>query len=138
MFDNILLAYDGSEHSRRAAQIAGNLARQQPHPGIWVVVVADPIPEVGEPQFSQLIETRKLAAQQSVNEAKQLIGEGVEVRQEILFGSAAESVITVAETRNCDLIVIGSRGPGPLRALLLGSQAQKVVSMAPCPVLVVK
>jgi len=85
-----------------------------------------------------LTATRKTAAQQTVNEAKQLIGEDVEVRQEILFGSAAESVITVAETRNCDLIVIGSRGLGPLRALLLGSQAQKVVSMAPCPVLVVK
>jgi len=138
MFNNILLAYDGSEHSQRAAQIASNLARQQPHPSLWVVVVADPIPELGEPHFSQLTATRKTAAQQTVNEAKQLIGEDVEVRQEILFGSAAESVITVAETRNCDLIVIGSRGLGPLRALLLGSQARKVVSMAPCPVLVVK
>jgi len=44
MFNNILLAYDGSEHSRRAAQIASNLARQQPHPSLWVVVVADPFP----------------------------------------------------------------------------------------------
>lgn len=138
MFNSILLAYDGSEHSRRAAQIASQLARQQPRPGLWAVVVADPIPELGEPHFSHLIAKRKTAAQLTVNEAKQLIGDDVEVRQEILFGSAAESVITVAETRNCDLIVIGSRGLGPLRTLLLGSQAQKVISMAPCPVLVVK
>lgn len=139
MFSNILLAYDGSEYSRKAAQAAGDLARHQPQPSLWVVTVIDPIPaELGEPNFSQLIEARKLAALQSIDEAKQLIGEGVETKQEIQFGSVAETVSNVAGTRQCDLIVMGSRGLGPLQALLLGSQTQKIVSLARCPVLVVK
>lgn len=139
MFSNILLAYDGSPQSRQAAQVAAEMARQQAQPSLWLVTVVDPVPaELGEPNFSQLIEERKLSALQLISEAKQEIGAGVETKQEILFGSVAETVINVAETRQCDLIVMGSRGLGPLRALLLGSQTQKVVNMAQCPVLVVK
>lgn len=139
MFNNILLAYDGSEKSHTAAQVAAGLARQQAQPSLWLVTVVDSIPAgLGEPNVSQLIEERKLAALQRIDEAKQVIGEGVETKQEILFGSVAETVINVAETRQCDLIVMGSRGLGPLRALLLGSQTQKVVNLAQCPVLVVK
>jgi nucleotide-binding universal stress UspA family protein len=59
-------------------------------------------------------------------------------QQEILFGPVAESIVTVAQTRHGDLIVIGSRGTRPLRALLLGSQTQQVLTLAECPVLVVK
>jgi nucleotide-binding universal stress UspA family protein len=40
--------------------------------------------------------------------------------------------------RPADLIVVGSRGHGRLAGLLLGSVAQKVVSLAPCPVVVVR
>ena len=139
MFSNILLAYDGSEQSHKAVQVAAEMARQQAQPGLWLVTVVDPISaELGEPNFSQLVEARKLAALNLINDALQVIGAGVETKQEILFGSVAETIINVAETRQCDLIVMGSRGPSPLAALLLGSQTQKVVNMARCPVLVVK
>ena len=95
-------------------------------------------PELGEPNFSQLIEKRKSEAQEKIDEARRLIGDHVQTQQEILFGDTAESVINVAETRQCDLIVIGSRGLGTLSALLLGSQTQKVIHLAKCAVLVVK
>lgn len=49
-----------------------------------------------------------------------------------------ERIITVAQTRHCDLIAMRSRGVRPLRALLLGSQTQQVLTLAKCPVLVVK
>jgi nucleotide-binding universal stress UspA family protein len=44
----------------------------------------------------------------------------------------------VAVTRASDVIVMGSRGLGTLAGLLLGSTSQKVVSHAPCPVLIVR
>jgi nucleotide-binding universal stress UspA family protein len=44
----------------------------------------------------------------------------------------------VANTRKADLIIMGSRGLGTLAGLVLGSQSQKVISHAPCPVLVVR
>jgi nucleotide-binding universal stress UspA family protein len=56
----------------------------------------------------------------------------------LLFGTPAESILKVAETRGCDLIIMGARGLGLLEMLFLGSQAQKVLSHADCPVLVVR
>jgi nucleotide-binding universal stress UspA family protein len=61
-----------------------------------------------------------------------------EVHTEILEGSPAEAILDVANTRKSDLIVMGSRGLGRLAGALLGSQSQKVVQHAPCPVLIIR
>jgi nucleotide-binding universal stress UspA family protein len=140
VFKNILLAFDGSEHARKAAELTGNLAREQNEPlRVWIVAVMEPAPwELGEPYLSKFIEQRTRSGQLLLDAATSIIGDGVEVNGELLFGAPAECILSVAETRACDLIVMGTRGLGALRGLLLGSQAQKVVSHAHCPVLVVK
>lgn len=140
MFSNILVAYDGSEHAREAATLAGNLARGQKSPAVlWLVTVMDSTPrDLGEPYLSQLIEQRTADGQALIREGSALIGDDVEIHSELLFGLPAESILQVAKTRGCDLIVMGTRGLGVLQSLLLGSQAQKVINHAPCPVLVVK
>ncbi len=140
MFSNILVAYDGSEHAREAATLAGNLAREQKSPAVlWLVTVMDAIPrDLGEPYLSQLIEQRTADGQALIREGSVLTGADVEIHSELLFGSPAESILQVAKTRGCDLIVMGTRGLGVLQGLLLGSQAQKVINHALCPVLVVK
>jgi len=139
MFDNILLAYDRSVYSQKAARIAGDLARLQPKPSLRVITIVDSVPvELGQSILNQLIATREMAGEEALDEAIQLIGEGVEIHKGILFGPVAETIVEVADTRQCDLIVIGSRGLGVFKSILLGSQTQKVISMAKCPVLVVK
>jgi nucleotide-binding universal stress UspA family protein len=140
MFKNILVAYDGSEHSKKAALIVGGLIREQHQAAeVRIVTVLDPAPwELGEPFLSHLIEQRTRAGDEALAEAAGLIGEGITTQKELLFGGAAEGIIQVAEARGCDLIVIGERGLGLLEGLLLGSQAQRVISRAKCPVLVVK
>lgn len=140
MFQNILIAFDGSEHARAAAILAGNLSRGQKSLAVlWLVTVMDPIPrDLGEPYLSQMIEQRTAAGQELTREAAALIDTGVEIHNELLFGPPAESILQVAKTRGCDLIVMGTRGLSVLQGLLLGSQAQKVINHAPCPVLVVK
>ena len=60
------------------------------------------------------------------------------VSTETIAGDPAEAIIKIADTRKCDLIVMGSRGLGRLAGLVLGSVSQKVVSHAPCPVLIVR
>jgi len=57
---------------------------------------------------------------------------------ELIEGDSAEAIIDVAKTRKSDVIVMGSRGLGRLAGLVLGSTSQKVVSHAPCPVLIVR
>lgn len=53
-------------------------------------------------------------------------------------GDYAETILAVADEIGADLIVIGSRGLGRLRGLLIGSVSQKVVQHAPCSVMVVR
>ena len=139
MFKRILLGFDGSDHAQRAAKVAAGIARQEKDAQMWVVVVVEPIPtELGKPYFSELILMRTNAGDELVELAKQIIGDGITVHEELLFATPAESIIEVADTQNCDLIVMGTRGLGGLRSLLLGSQIHKVISLAKCPVLAVK
>lgn len=140
MFKSILVAFDGSDHARKAALIAGELARQQ-HPvaQIRVVYAVEPIyADLGEPNFSNLASERSLRAQTMFQDARKLIGAEVDVHEELLSGPAAEEIIKVAQVRASDLIVMGSRGLGALASLLLGSITQKVISHAPCPVMVIR
>jgi nucleotide-binding universal stress UspA family protein len=139
MFTNILLSYDGSAHAQSAAKIAGQLAREQEKPALWLVVVEEDVPDMmQEPYSSQMISERTVAGQALIEKAARIVGEGVEIKRQLLFGDPVEGIINVANTRGCDLIVMGTRGLSPLRGLLFGSKAQRVISVAPCPVLVVK
>lgn len=140
MFKNILIAYDGSDHARKAAILAGDLARRLDFESIvWIVTIMETSPwDLGEPNLSRFIEQHASTGENLIQEAAELVGDDVETHRELLFGAVAESIIMVAETRSCDLIIMGARGLGLLEMLLLGSQTQKVISQAQCPVLVTK
>jgi nucleotide-binding universal stress UspA family protein len=61
-----------------------------------------------------------------------------QIYTEMIEGNPAETIIELARTRNSDVIIMGARGLGKLPGLVLGSTSQKVVSYAPCPVLIVR
>ncbi len=140
MFKNIVLGVDGSEQSLHAARKAGELARAMKSDNLWIVVAYDPIPYyLGEPNLQQAISVRQKEAQSVLQIAVDAVGKiPGEIRKEMLEGSPAEEIIKVADIRECDLIIMGSRGLGKLPGLVLGSQSQKVVSHAHCPVLIVR
>ena len=70
----------------------------------------------------------------------QLDNEGIdhEVRQLVRGLDPAEDLIAVAEETGADFIVIGLRRRTPVGKLILGSNAQRILLDAPCPVLAVK
>lgn len=72
--------------------------------------------------------------------ADELTAAGVphEVRQLVRGGDAAEDLISIAAEVSADLIVIGLRRRSPVGKLVLGSNAQRILLDAPCPVLAVK
>jgi len=139
MFKNILLALDGSEHAMRAAKVAGDLARQ--HGSDMIVVVCyDPIPAyLGEPNLQHALNERLEQTARILAPALAIIGEiPGEIKKETLEGPPAEAILNVIEARECDLVVMGTRGLSRLAGLLMGSQSQKVVMHASCPVLLVR
>ena len=139
MFNHILIAFDGSDHARRAARISGDMARLQADPQLRLVCALEPLPtELGKPFIDELITERNQIGTILLKQACDLIGSGVEVHEELIYGSPAESILRVASSHECDLIIMGTRGLSGLRGLLLGSQIQKVISLSEVPVLAVK
>ena len=140
MFDKILLAVDGSEHASHAAKVAGDLVRSVKASELRIVIAYEPVPAyLGEPNLQNAINARMTESHDILQEAEQMVGEiAVQIHSELIEGQIADAIIDVAKTRNCDLIIMGSRGLGRLAGALLGSNSQRVVSEAPCPVLIVR
>lgn len=140
MFNHILLGVDGSEHAVRAARVAGDLARNMNAGTLRLVVAFDPVPPyLGEPNLQIAITARMKEAEAILGLATEAVGKiPGELHTETLEGAPAEAILDVAHVRECDLIVMGSRGLGRLAGALLGSQSQKVVQHARCPVLIVR
>jgi nucleotide-binding universal stress UspA family protein len=131
-----LLAFDGSVHAQKAALVAADLARQY-RASLYLIHTYEPIPDyLGEPFLQQAISRRTEAADRVVAQA--LLGELPRLEAEVLEGPPAEAILRVSEVRKVDLIVMGTRGLGQLKGLLLGSQSQKVLAHAPCPVLLAR
>lgn len=61
----------------------------------------------------------------------------IQLEKEIYFGEAYAKILEVAKDENFELIVMGNRGFSKIKRFFLGSVAQKVISEAPCPVLVI-
>ena len=139
MFKRILFAYDGSEHSKRAAKASGDLARMQGSTEIWLVCVMDQTPKnLKEPHIQEYIDAQKKAAKKFFDKARSLIGKDVIIHDELLFGPPAENILNVASRNKCELIIMGARGLSVLEGLLLGSQVHRVIAYSKIPVLVVR
>ena len=130
----ILLAYDGFEHSRPALEEAAELAAE----GHSEVTVLSVVPE-NDARASKSGGHRFLAphAHQDVAVAHERLRErGIESELEIAYGKPVEEIVRAAEEGSYDVLVVGSRGLGPVGQLLLGSVSEQLVRKAQCPVLV--
>jgi nucleotide-binding universal stress UspA family protein len=139
VYKKILIAYDGSAHSQRALDCAQDLA-QRYAAQLILVHAFHPIPkEWGSPLLEEAEAHAIREGKKIIQEAQsKLGGTSLQVVTEVLEGPPAGAILRVAETRECDLIVMGSRGLGELTAVLLGSVSERVVHHSTIPVLIVK
>ncbi len=131
---HVLIAIDGSEMSKLAAEkgllLAGLLQAN--------VTFASVVPDV-PPSFQAEQGHPSGDVMDVINEVLgQATERGLEAEYQILVGNTAEEITKLARDRDVDLIVLGSRGLGAVRGVLLGSVSHAVVTHAACPVLVVK
>jgi nucleotide-binding universal stress UspA family protein len=138
MFKNIVLAFDGSDYSNKALLCAKSIAERF-EATLWVVhVFRNPSDFLGYADYEKLFARRKSAAQTVLDEARRKMGTTTFiVNEELHEGPEAESILKVAESRKADLIVMGRRGFGAVKGLLVGSVSHKVIHYASCPVMVV-
>ena len=141
---NILVAVDGSDHSRRALdEVLKLFETTSLH--VHLLSVCEPI-HVNEVLFKDtLVEMRQLedehmALGRKIVEAaagtlkKANVSNDVHVE----IGHPAQMIVETAKKYHCEMIVMGTRGTGAIRSIAVGSVANKVVHLAEVPVLLVK
>jgi nucleotide-binding universal stress UspA family protein len=135
----ILIAVDGSLHSRRAVEQA---LRLQGSPEIHLLNVQIPIESgharmfVGHEDLQDYYREEGLAA---LKEARAIMdAAGVPYTHHIAVGHVAQTIAAYAKEKSFDQIVLGSHGRGALTHLLLGSVASDVLRIAEVPVTLVK
>ncbi|MFT4415835.1 universal stress protein [Fredinandcohnia humi] len=139
MYKKILLATDGSEHSKRAAENAITIARCSPKAKIDVVYVVDPDKvksDVIKNWNSADFENKRRDRMKDVEEMSQKAGVSYEVI--ILHGEPGPSIVEYANKNDYEIVIIGSRGLNVFQEFVLGSVSHKVAKRANCPVLIVK
>lgn len=127
MYKRILVAYDGSDHAKKAVQHAVELAKIFGS-ALYVITVA------ADPSQVSLDRARKTAEEA----AKTIASAGLKAEVEVRSGTPATEILNYAEEKEVDLIVMGSRGLSAIQRLVLGSVSQAVASRARVPVLIVK
>ena len=138
MFKEILLAIDGSEYSDRAIEYAKSLAERYEANLTLLHVFSHTSDLLGYQDYEKLYAKRKSAGQAVLDDAKKKLGSTTfKLREELIEGSEAEAILTVAQNHQADLIVMGTRGFGAVKGLMVGSVSRKVIHLSSCPVLVV-
>jgi nucleotide-binding universal stress UspA family protein len=139
VFTKILLATDGSSHAKEALSYARDLALRDRAQVIVVHAFASVPSYLGEPWENRVVARHVAAGHRVAHEAAQRLRKaGLEVLVEVLEGPPAEAILRVADVRQCELIVVGSRGHGTLASLLLGSVSHRVAAHARVPVMIVR
>jgi len=144
--DGIVEGVDDSDNSKAALRWALEEGRLRGVPvnavHAWQPPLASPVVDVGPVPGPMLdvpvvIEKAKEAAEELVERLVQEVADdasGVDLRPAVVEGSPASALVDAAE--GADLLVVGSRGLGGFKGLVLGSVSHQMASHAPCPVVI--
>jgi nucleotide-binding universal stress UspA family protein len=137
-FRKILVGYDGSPQSEKAADVALSLAQcvdatvlvfavarpPEPATSVELEAVLDDAREHYEKGFKKIVERAK--------------SHDIDLQTAIAVGHPAEQIVHRAETEHVDLIILGRRGMSMFEKWLLGSISERVLRYAHCPVMVIR
>ena len=139
MFSRILHANDGSDHAFHALALALKIAKQT---GAELHMVS--VEEISYlPEMIEEVREETGAAARRfhtvVKRARAMADEAqVRLKTHVLTGHPVRDIVDLAGDLKADLLVVGASGHSALYDRMLGSRADRLVHLSPCPVLVVK
>jgi nucleotide-binding universal stress UspA family protein len=133
----IAVGYDGGIEARHALHLAGALAKACDAQVRILSAVTTPILATSPAAYeADWLSEAQQGSRVEVDLAQQTIEHmGVQSSGDVVLGLAVDELVELSQ--EVDLIVVGSRGWGPVRRLLLGSTSERLVREAACPVIAV-
>ena len=139
MFKTILHANDGSEHAFKALSFAFDLAKQ--NKAELHMVSVEEIPYLPE-TIEEVREEKNTGARRYhavVQRATALAQKHhIKLHVHILAGHPVRDIVELAAELKSELLVIGATGHSAIYERMIGSRADRLIQLAPCPVLVIK
>jgi nucleotide-binding universal stress UspA family protein len=144
MYQRIMVAVDGSATAESGLKEAINLAKDQ-NAKLAIVHVIDIVVVFGAGQFpgTYIEAARELAREINEHARKTALAAGIEAEiqsPEIVTSGyhVADTIADLARDWKADLLVVGTHGRRGVSRLLIGSVAERIVRLAPCPLLLIR
>jgi nucleotide-binding universal stress UspA family protein len=137
----ILIPCDGSDNALRAVRYAASLAKELSDVQLELLNVQDPLPQKVHAALSEqeIVNWQAGEADIILQPARQILdAEEVQYQVRSRVGSPANEIARHVHETQCDAIIMGTRGLGPIANLMIGSVATKVIHLVEVPVTLIK
>jgi nucleotide-binding universal stress UspA family protein len=136
-FQRILVAYDASPHAEHAMNVALSMAGDM-KAKLFVISVIRPPEPAESAEFHAIVDDGKEKFERSLIAIRELAKQkNVEIETETVVGHPAEQIIHKAESMQASVIVMGKRSHTILHRWMIGSNSERVLRYAHCPVMIV-
>lgn len=139
----ILVPVDFSDAARPVVEYARDMARDRGASVALLHVVGVPAtpldPAYGVAADPKILQDLQAGAARGLEDLAALVRKaGVPVETRVVLGAPSREIVRAAREGGADLVVIGTHGRTGLRHVFLGSVAENVVRLCPCPVLTLR
>ena len=139
MFKKIVWATDGSEAADQALDVATRMASETGGEILAVHCIEMTMPGKASGRYPVFANEEEMD-QKIARQVKEVLAHGIPAHMQITrtdVGNAAHAIAKVVREQDGEVIVVGTRGRGPVAGLLLGSVTQRLLHTSPCPVLAI-
>jgi len=133
----ILVAYDGSPHAEHAMNVALSMAGDM-KAKLFVISVIRPPEPAESAEFHAVVDEGREKYEKSYIPIRELARQkDIELETEVVVGHPAEQIIHMADKMQASVIVMGKRSHTILHRWMIGSNSERVLRYAHCPVMIV-
>ena len=136
-----MVAVDGSDNSYRALE-AGLFLSEKLDGNVTAICVMENVPVLhieSEKLLSELLDSYKRESELILSKCSEIAArKGLSLNTKLLQGDPGSVILDFTEKEKCDIIIMGSRGMGKFKELVLGSVSSKVLHHSSSPVMVIR